>query len=585
MRVTKVYNKNKSLLAMLENAYDIGYSLEKNGLYTATFSLPADDPKNEYCQSLNLVEIWDGDKRIELFRIIGEDFTRSTDAVKVYNCEHVLATLLNDVLFLYHQIGNVGVYTETVLNYILSKQTVPRWQLGVCDFNRQFEYKWENESLLAALFSVPECFDEDYLWTYDTTATPWTINLIRPSTEIKSEIRYGKNMQGIIKTIDSTNLATRLYCLGYGEGDNQLTIKSVNNGKAYLDADTQSTWGVLSSVLVDRRFENPETLKSYGQTMLNQLKNPYISYEAWAIDLYQITKDSWDEFRLGDIIRVIDLVDDIVITAPIVKIEKPDVTGNPSDIRITIANKDKNIVGSISELQSRTLINQTYAQGATNISMQNFADNADTENPATFKVYIPEETARINKLILSVEFEPFRSYSKGVEAGGGATITSSAGGGTVTTTDGGGGESVTSGSGIDVIYAKGVTDPSQGHSHSFDVVQSHKHRSTLDDHTHDIELDDHDHEVEIDDHVHPMKYGIYTGTTASSAQIIVDGNIMPTISDYDNIDLVNYLSKDTAGKIQRNTWHVIEIKPNRLTRISASLFMQLFCQSRGGGDY
>jgi phage minor structural protein len=581
----KVYNQSRDLLAMLENAYNIGYTLQKNSLYTASFALPADDPKNEYCLPLNLIELFDGGKRIELFRIIGEDFSRSTDAVKVYDCEHVLATLMNDVLFLYHQIGNVGIYTSTVLNYILGKQATVNWQLNTCAFARQFEYKWENENLLAALFSVPECFDADYLWTYDTTVYPWKINLISPSTDIRSEIRYAKNMSGITKKTDATGLITRLYCLGYGEGDNQLTIKSVNNNKEYLDADTQSTYGVISSILTDRRFESADTLKAYGQTLLNQAKVPYISYEASAIDLYQITKDAWDEFRIGDVVRVVDAVDNLIFNAPVVKIEKSDITGNPADINITVANKDKDIAGSISDLQSRTLINQTYAQGATNISMQNFADNANFANPATFKVYIPEETARINKLILSVVFEAFRSYSEGVEAGGGSTATSSSGGGTSTTTASGGGESVTSGSGIDVVMAKGVTDPSSGHSHSFDVVQSHKHRSEIDSHTHNVSISSHTHRVEIDDHIHEMQHGIYTGTTATSAQIIVDGVTMPTITDYDDINLVNYLSKDSSGKIQRNTWHTIQIKPNKLTRISASLFMQLFCNSRGGGDY
>ena len=65
-----------------------------NSLWTASFSLPADDPKNIYCQPFNFVEIYDNKKRVEIFRIIGEDLTRSNITTIYYECEHVLATLL-----------------------------------------------------------------------------------------------------------------------------------------------------------------------------------------------------------------------------------------------------------------------------------------------------------------------------------------------------------------------------------------------------------------------------------------------------------------------------------------------------------
>ena len=122
-----------------------------NSLWTATFTLPADDPKNAYCAPLNFVEIFDGDERIDLFRIIGEDMERSNGATRYYDCEHVLATLLSDVLFQYHQCGGSGVKTADVLNYILARQTRQNWKLGACDFKRYFEYNWENSTLLSAV--------------------------------------------------------------------------------------------------------------------------------------------------------------------------------------------------------------------------------------------------------------------------------------------------------------------------------------------------------------------------------------------------------------------------------------------------
>jgi phage minor structural protein len=98
----QVFSQSRERLAFLQNAFAIGYKKTLNSLWTASFSLPADDPKNRHCQSFNLVELYDEEERVELFRIVGEDLTRSTNAVKVYSCEHILATLLDDLLFSYH---------------------------------------------------------------------------------------------------------------------------------------------------------------------------------------------------------------------------------------------------------------------------------------------------------------------------------------------------------------------------------------------------------------------------------------------------------------------------------------------------
>jgi phage minor structural protein len=113
MKVPQIFDRNMKRLAFLDNAVSVGYSLEINSLWTATFTLPADDDKNAYCQPLNFVEIFDGDERIDLFRIIGEDLERSNGATRFYDCEHVLATLLSDVLFQYHQYGGGGIKTAT----------------------------------------------------------------------------------------------------------------------------------------------------------------------------------------------------------------------------------------------------------------------------------------------------------------------------------------------------------------------------------------------------------------------------------------------------------------------------------------
>ena len=635
MKVPQIFDRNMKRLAFLDNAVSVGYSLEINSLWTATFTLPVDDDKNAYCQPLNFVEIFDGDERIDLFRIIGEDLERSNGATRFYDCEHVLATLLSDVLFQYHQYGGGGIKTADVLNYVLARQTTRNWVLGDCDFKRYFEYNWENSTLLAALFAVPECFDSEYMWTWDTTVYPWTISLVAPSDTMKSEVRYAKNMTSMKKTVDASGIANRIYALGYGEGVNQLTIAGVNGGKPYVeDAMSIQQYGLCSTILVDSRYEVAENLKGYAEQMLAELKNPYVSYEIGAIDLHRLTGDTFSKFRPGEIVRVVDEADGINLRTRIVSVEKSDAQGDPGSVTVTIANKSKDIAGSISELQNRALINETYAQGATNQQIYNFTDNADATHPATLKLYISDSVVRINKMLLNIQFEAFRAYEKAIGGGGGQT-TSSGGG---QTTSSGGGSTTSSGGGSTTSSGGGTTSSSTslrssntinssdnggsgGENHNHGLARGDRlalidynnniiggvnfvpsgahthpgHTHTVGSHTHSVSahthrVSAHTHTVKahthtVQDHTHKIEFGIYEGARASSATIKVDGVEIPAPASYDNLDIVEYLKTDGSGKIQRNAWHTIQILPNSMSRIVGAVFMQTFCNSRGGGDY
>ncbi len=634
--IPQVYDRNMKRLAFLQNAMHVKYELKINPLHTAGFSLPAEDPKNEYCKPMNFVEIFDGARRIELFRIIGEDLSRSTTAYTVYECEFVLATLLNDVLFKYHQIGGLGIPTTRVLRYILDRQRKPYWQLGRCDFSRQFEYKWENQTLLAALLSVPNAFDEPFMWTFDTTATPWRINLVKRDTTVKNEIRYQKNMQEIRRTKDSSTIITRIYPLGYGEGDNQLDITSINGGLPYIDADTVPEHGLIEAVMIDRRYESTETLLAYAKAMLEQLKNPYISYQVKAADLARFSPGIYEHFNLGDTIRIIDKRDGITVDAPIVQIKKQDVRGKPQDIEIVLANKTRSIASSIADLQNRQLINDAYAQGATNQMAINFADNCDPTHPAVLNLYVPDTMARINKCVLHYELEPFRGYTKGVASAPGSVQSSSAGGASTQSSSAGGGNTQTSAyanvDGIEVVVSgaiarrntespiaitvqpsghhnHGLSDgvglrkaddgitwfyPSGNHQHSaweedhhhVGRLQntSHSHTVNTSDHTHTVTTQNHTHTVPIPEHGHEIEHGIYEGDIASTISLRVDGRPV-SVTEAGEIDIIKHLSTDQSGRVLRNTWHKIEIIPDKMTRIIANVFFQIFTNSRGGGDY
>ena len=640
-----LYDNDMKRLAYLENARQVNYTRRYNGLWVGGFLLPASDPKAAFLQSMRFVELHDS-ARVELFRICNKRRVRNGGEINIYcELEHTLATLMDDILYRYHQIGGLGVNTTEVLEYILSYQAEPRWQLGAVDFARQFEYSWENENLLAALFSVPNVFDQDYRWDFSTTSLPWTISLREADNSEGPEIRAGRNMKDIEFIEDARHLTTRLYALGQGEGVNQLGIEEVNpTEEAYIDADTIDEYGIITRVWVDRRYEHPDNLFEAAKNMLNKLKRPRIEITVAAHDLKNITLVDADRFRLGRPALVKDIDLDVDYVSRVTELHKPDINGQPDAVDITIANAPKDIAGTIADLANRSRINEVYSQGATNIDSHQMADNCDPGNPMKLKFHIPTEAVFINKILLNYETEAFRAYSTGAAAGGAATTTSASGGGASTTSSSGGGTSTTTSSGggqtssssgshshsvsgqtawssgahthpvvsnrrftwtggagtashNHQLWSDGTTIGSAtsfgSHSHSVSgttsnttgshshSVSNHSHGVSISSHTHSVNIPNHSHNVDLPNHTHPIQYGIYTGPTPGSVEVKVDGNVIPGLGTSENEVNIVDYLERTPGGRIVRGWHEVEITPNSLGRVNVAVHIQQFLQSKG----
>lgn len=635
----KVKTKDLKPIGELENAYKIGYEKHFNELWQAWFSLPIDDPKRHLCEPFNVIEITDGDEFIGTFRIIPQS-TRLRKKEITYQLEHVIATLMDDVLFRYHQRSNFT--TEQNIQYLLDQQTVRNWTKKQIDFVRFFHYKFENENgLLAPMYSIPKPFNVPYEWKYDTSSYPWELSLVKPSERVVGELRWGKNMGDFEEYVDPTKIVNRIFPLGAGEGVNQLGIESVNNGVPYLeDRESIQKYGLSAYVWVDRRFEDAESLKESGQSLLDEWKIPKVSVTAKGSDLSILPGYEFEKHRIGNLIRIV-VPDRESVVVRIVSESKKDLTGAPQDIEFDLNNKLDDIATTQADMERKQRVNDAYSQGATNILNYDYQDNCDSEHPATIRFFIDDDVVNINTCELTFDTEEFRAYSQATEGGGSLvqTVTSGGGGSLVQsitsggggslvqsiTSEGGGGTQETSGAGGDhrhLMYtAIGFTDNSEpntsvmlraanGHMiHVNDGTSAgltyytegssghHSHGVTFPNHTHqinlqlpnhthpiNIQLPDHTHPINIQlpNHTHDIKHGIFKlDTLPTSMEIRVDGNVVNFSSvNGERIDIIPYLRKEN-GRITRDR-HEITMKPNGLARVNANLILRLFVQSHLG---
>jgi phage minor structural protein len=634
-----VFNQNMEAVAILQNAFNVSYEKTFNELWFAEFTLPLQDEKNKHCKPFYFVEIIDNDNEyIGLFRIMPTLIRRNEGSKTVtYELYHALSTLLSDVIEGYEQTTNLT--TQDNISMLLSKQTVRHWRLKDCEFTRYFHYKFENENgLLSPIFSIPKPFDEEYEWRYNTKVYPFELSLVKPSQEVEWNIRYAHNLIGIEKKEDPLEIVNRIYPRGYGEGTNQLTIASVNNGVTYLeDAESIQKYGLQQYIWTDRRFEDAESLKANGQSLLSQWKDPKVVYRTTAADLSSLTGNSVDRHRVGQLGQIIDPYLGTIIKR-IVKESKGDLTGKKGKIDLEIGSLTDNIATTTADIQRKIEVNEAYSQGSTNLMNFDYNDNADDNYPAIIRFFVPEEATKINKLDLSFETSEFRAYGRATQSGGSNVITTTSASGGGQTTSSGGGQTTSAGGGQTTSAGGGQTSSEDGsHYHrlfvggnpssvnftkrryfaylksqdvattinleadtggdvyTYEAEGSHTH--TVSNHTHSVanhthsvsdhthSVSDHSHQVKvtIPPHSHELDHGIFTlDTVPSSVVIKVDGNTVPyTSTNGDNIDLVPYMDKDNAGNVLRGQFHELEIKPNGLGRINAQVFMQLFLQSRG----
>ncbi|WP_363549528.1 phage tail spike protein [Caldifermentibacillus hisashii] len=631
-----VYDKNLKPIGILENAFHVPVNRKANELWTASFSLPINDSKNELCSHFNYVEfVGASGRNYGLYRIMPKE-TRKTANIITYQCEHVMATLLDDVMDGYFQYTNLT--TKEVLQAILDLQEVKHWVLGTVDFERYFHYSFENENgLLAPIFSIPKPFDEPYLFTFDTSVYPWKLNLIKASNDIKAEIRWGKDMLDFNEVADPTEIVNYIIPKGAGEGVNQLTIESVNGGKRYLKDDGSiDKWGVHKYIWIDSRFEDAESLKANAQSLLNQWKDPKISFECPSTDLSILPEYEQEKKVLYGVTRII--VDETEYEARIIGENIADILDKEYEVDYEINNKLDDIATTQTDVERKVQVNDAYSQGATNIMNFGYQDNCDSNIPAVIPFYIDDDVVNVNTCELTFRTKKFRAYSRATEgggatvtsteSGGGTSATSSNGGGIAKSTESGGGSTTTSSANgthrhkvfsLQGIYSGAIDDFGIGHylaprasdgtqvgaiflggahggdiytqtadgTHSHTVaIPNHSHNFQIPNHTHTVQIPNHTHNIVLPNHTHEVKHEIIElDNTPSKVTIKVDGNVVPhTSTSGDRIDLIPFISKDSNGKIQRGR-HEVEILPNSLARIEADLILRVFIRSKLGGVY
>lgn len=532
------------------------YHLRSKPLSTAELVL--DGETVEQGQFVRMFDTWGS---VGVFRVSKVKNTYGNSNRQYVTLEHAIVTLGDKLIFGYYEYGGSGIDTGDALDDLLALQATAHWAAGTVDYTDECQYSVENDFLLNAVIALGGPLTGDWYFELDTDEYPFEIGILEAETTPSMEVRMTRNGENIEITIDRSELRTRLYPLGYGEGVNQLTIKDVNGDVAYIDQNT-GIYGVIEDTFIDTSIKDAATLMANAEAALEAYSTPKITAEVQLRDIYLLTGEPLDRPRLNALARVPIAEYGVNIEARIVEVMKDDVYNHESEVRVVLANNTEDIKSTISKLARSARIGQLYSQGSTSFVPLHFADNCDADDALVCDFYIDAQEIYINEVLCKYKLDQFRAFSKSASASAGNTGLSTAG---------------TSGAASpDVAGITGYSDGLEGvHGHTSGTL-------TVQSHTHSIPQ----HQHTLGSHTHGLIYGIYKGTTANSVVISVDGNTVDSGDIVDGqFDAVPYLEKDVDGKITRNTWHTISFLPDQNSRIICDIQKKTFIRALSGGNY
>lgn len=256
-----------------------------------------------------------------------------------------------------------GTRTE-FLTAVLNQQKnliggVKPWVLGTCDDTATMTKKINYDNCLDLLQWL-EDEGGDYVFTYDQSSFPWTVNFVSKSSTVACEFRLKRNMEKCQISINDSKLCTRLLLeVNAMMPDEDLDDVDQNERivRTYDNATAQATYGIITK---HEDIDTKDTLPSgpfteadaYAQKYLNERADPVLTVRIDGYELSKYTGDSWDEAQIGTLCRVAVPDYATFISERLTQVNYPDVFGLPGKVTVTLSNATSKYLRDQEDLSS-----------------------------------------------------------------------------------------------------------------------------------------------------------------------------------------------------------------------------------------
>lgn len=250
--------------------------------------------------------------------------------------EHLIGILKDRILFGAVTPADIAGGSATTctakqaVEYILGQQS--DWTLGTFGYSVSNPYKFDGDSLYDALEKVSNTLS-DAFWTYDFSTYPFILNINPAPSGVACELRPGRNLTALTKTVDKSGMYTRFYPIGKDD---------LHVPGGYISRN-ENLYGVISHVEVDQTLETVAELTAWANERLDRHAVPNVSITADGLELADATGESLDRLKLGRLCRIPLKEFSTVIEERIVELSYPDKLFAPETVKVTMANQRQDI--------------------------------------------------------------------------------------------------------------------------------------------------------------------------------------------------------------------------------------------------
>ena len=316
----------------------------------------------------DLVEVYNHKGSVGIYRVTKIPHTIRKN--RKYELSHGL-DVLSDATF-----DMIEEYKGTVagmLAKIIDAQTqkiggVKYWQLGTCEDNNPWNKDIKYDNLMECLTEIARK-EEDYMFTFDQSTFPWTLNFVARDSTVLSEFRLNRNTENCVITEDDADLCTRLYLSVTSESnDDEGHGTYINEGYfTYNDTDAQNAgFGVVCKTagVNQEDFTSQAALEAWVAAYFGRHNRPGVQITIDGVELNKITGESIDEVHLSRICRVALPEYSCTFNERIVSVNYPDALRKPEYVRNSLANKRQTAEDAFSEIKNTATSASKSAGGA-----------------------------------------------------------------------------------------------------------------------------------------------------------------------------------------------------------------------------
>ena len=273
-------------------------------------------------------------------RSISTAYATNTPTIQL---EHVISILKDTVLF--GEVtpatitGNKNAKTctaEQAVRYILSKSD--DWTLGGVGYSVSNPYKFDGDTLFDALETVTDSLD-DACWTYDLSRYPFRLYINPFDSSVGSEMRAGRNMRTITRTVDRSGMYTRFYPIGADD---------LHISGEYVSRH-ENTYGVIGHIETDSSIDTESELRRWANERLKKHADPVVTIEVDGLELSASTGEPLDKMNLLRACRCPLPEYGTTIQERITALNYQDKLFQPELVRVTLANNRTDVTRIIAD--------------------------------------------------------------------------------------------------------------------------------------------------------------------------------------------------------------------------------------------